>query len=1014
MFELRLYQETAIERVRETIRAGARRVLIVIATGGGKTVTAGYIIKNTVLNGERVIFMAHRKELIDQCSKTLDGLDIDHGVIKRDHPRRDRKKPVQVASIQTLIKRDHWPAKLIVIDEAHRATAKTYVDLVDRYKEENPIVVGLSVGPKSVCEFRGGPFKSGWIGSIEKAWEIVRSWNDQKTNRIHGFSTINTIGSKIESRGWGGYSFRWKKVKTFLRHKCNRNTTLLSVGGDRLLLTNDHSVYRIKNGKKIRKTKTGYKYKAKIENITTSKLKEKDILLLDDGENWNSDNDERPFDILSLNKDYLYARINFHQFLTRSEMDISQENYFTFKNGINGAYLPAKVFQKFEHKLPEPKYVYLMGGTKSNLKRFIYLSKWAYILGFYLGDGWVNETRVNFAVENNQVNGFLCMLNECIPQLNPKIRDAHGASKEIRCSDALVSEIFTNITNNAKAYNKFIPGEWIISWPKKARIMLLNGLLDSDGSISHRPGNKSRVFYTTTSRNLAKSLLSLLRSLGIPGSINITKPKPGGFVRGRQIIGKRTRYTVHWSFHAMVSNNNGKYGIRTKFEHDEYQFNEAPIRKKGKPKNKPNYVYDLEMEGHPSFVANGILVHNTATPYRLGGQPLGRKFDQEGNEVGFGFDAIVEVISTQELVDTGFLVNPTVFGCANPDISELKIGSYADYTPASASKAVQKTIMHGEIISNWAKICGQATGAETIWGEVPIDSDGNEIQGNLFINDASSKTRKKVLHTNCNACTVAFLPTVEDSKNLAKQFNDVGVPAAHLDGETPDRERERILSDLRDRKIYVVTSVNLLSEGWDLPHLECIIGARMTRSKALFKQMGGRLMRPDDDKRFAYLLDHANWTRTHGFLTDLTEHSLTGKEKRPRKGVGEAPTKDCPQCGSMHPLIVRVCEECGYEFPARETVFTDEDLVELNGQKISSKSEVDIKIRQQVFNKLAARCFEEKRNPKQAEYLYFKEFKEWPTRETGIAYPAFFWQYKKGFAKRKALQAAAQKAADGA
>jgi hypothetical protein len=201
-------------------------------------------------------------------------------------------------------------------------------------------------------------------------------------------------------------------------------------------------------------------------------------------------------------------------------------------------------------------------------------------------------------------------------------------------------------------------------------------------------------------------------------------------------------------------------------------------------------------------------------------------------------------------------------------------------------------------------------------------------------------------------------------------------------------------------------------EGWDLPHLECIIGARLTRSKALFKQMGGRIMRPDDDKRFAYLLDHANWTRTHGFLTDHIEHSLGGREKRPRKGESESPTKECPKCGSLHPLMARICEECGHEFPARETVFTDEDLVELNGQKISSGSEVPLEIRQRAFNRYTARCADEKRNPKQAEYLYFKEFGEWPTKETGIVVPKFFWQYKGRFQKRKTQQAAAQKAAN--
>jgi hypothetical protein len=171
-------------------------------------------------------------------------------------------------------------------------------------------------------------------------------------------------------------------------------------------------------------------------------------------------------------------------------------------------------------------------------------------------------------------------------------------------------------------------------------------------------------------------------------------------------------------------------------------------------------------------------------------------------------------------------------------------------------------------------------------------------------------------------------------------------------------------------------------------------------------------MRPDDDKRFAYLLDHANWTRTHGFVTDPCEHSLTGREKRPRKGEKECPTKECPKCGTLHPLMMRICEECGYEFPARETVFTDEDLVELNGKKIKSSSDVPLEIRQKAFNRYTARCVENGYKPKQAEFSYFKEFGEWPTSETGITMPRFFWQYKRDFQKKQSQQATAQKAAN--
>ncbi|KKK83168.1 hypothetical protein LCGC14_2796100, partial [marine sediment metagenome] len=144
--QLRPYQGHAIQCVREEIALGNRRVLLVIETGGGKTFTACSIILSAISKGKRCIFLAHRKELIDQCSETLTVLGIDHGVIKRGHPKRDLSKPVQVASIQTLIKRDHWDADLIVIDEAHRSCAKTYKDIVARY-DDRVTLLGLTATP---------------------------------------------------------------------------------------------------------------------------------------------------------------------------------------------------------------------------------------------------------------------------------------------------------------------------------------------------------------------------------------------------------------------------------------------------------------------------------------------------------------------------------------------------------------------------------------------------------------------------------------------------------------------------------------------------------------------------------------------------------------------------------------------------------------------------------------------------------------------------------------------------
>ena len=119
-------------------------VMVQMPTGVGKTVLLAEEIRNERLRvkGSRVfgvLVVAHRIELIDQISRTLDKFGIEHGLIVCGKPV-DETKQVQVASIQTLSRRlgftngssegknidfDYTPS-LIIIDEAHHALAKTY------------------------------------------------------------------------------------------------------------------------------------------------------------------------------------------------------------------------------------------------------------------------------------------------------------------------------------------------------------------------------------------------------------------------------------------------------------------------------------------------------------------------------------------------------------------------------------------------------------------------------------------------------------------------------------------------------------------------------------------------------------------------------------------------------------------------------------------------------------------------------------------------------------------------
>lgn len=146
---LREYQIAAREGLRDLYRRGVQRALLVLPTGGGKTTIAADIIENATARGGRTMFLAHRKELIDQASARLDQFRIEHGVIMADHPRWMPWLPVQVASVQTLSARRNsaeiQAPTFVVIDEAHRARAQTYLGALERWPGAK--VLGLTATP---------------------------------------------------------------------------------------------------------------------------------------------------------------------------------------------------------------------------------------------------------------------------------------------------------------------------------------------------------------------------------------------------------------------------------------------------------------------------------------------------------------------------------------------------------------------------------------------------------------------------------------------------------------------------------------------------------------------------------------------------------------------------------------------------------------------------------------------------------------------------------------------------
>lgn len=142
---LRDYQNQAVDNVRAALRRGSRAPLLVLPTGGGKTIVFCYIAERASLRGKRVLILVHRQELLRQTSEKLDMFGVDHGLIAAGHSMNAH--PVQVASVQTLVRRlDRLPPPdLIVIDEAHHAVAGSWAKILRAFP--NSQLLGVTATP---------------------------------------------------------------------------------------------------------------------------------------------------------------------------------------------------------------------------------------------------------------------------------------------------------------------------------------------------------------------------------------------------------------------------------------------------------------------------------------------------------------------------------------------------------------------------------------------------------------------------------------------------------------------------------------------------------------------------------------------------------------------------------------------------------------------------------------------------------------------------------------------------
>jgi DNA repair protein RadD len=339
-------------------------------------------------------------------------------------------------------------------------------------------------------------------------------------------------------------------------------------------------------------------------------------------------------------------------------------------------------------------------------------------------------------------------------------------------------------------------------------------------------------------------------------------------------------------------------------------------------------VYNLHVAGHPSYFANGTLVHNchlipsdgdgmyrqflaeakvlnphlrviglTATPYRLDAGPI--------YSADHFLNAICYEIGIKALIRDGFLC-PLVSksGVAKVDTSALHV-----------------------------------RGGEFMADEVEDLMDQDAVV-EAACHEIIDYTRDR------NACLI-FAAGVKHGRHVAATLQAKhGIECGFVCGDTPAGERDELLARFRGDKasglfprapLRYLCNVNVLTTGFDAPHIDCVALLRPTMSPGLYYQMVGRGFRLHPSKQNCLVLDFGGNVLRHGPVDQIKVKEKAGT------GAGAAPAKECPECHSVVAAGYAACPDCGFVFPIPERQSHEaqaSDAGVLSGQVTNTKFRV--------------------------------------------------------------------------
>jgi superfamily II DNA or RNA helicase len=161
-----------------------------------------------------------------------------------------------------------------------------------------------------------------------------------------------------------------------------------------------------------------------------------------------------------------------------------------------------------------------------------------------------------------------------------------------------------------------------------------------------------------------------------------------------------------------------------------------------------------------------------------------------------------------------------------------------------------------------------------------------------------------------------FMSTIKLARETAATFSAAGIPAACIDAKTPKAERRETLRKFSDGALQVITNVDTMTEGVDVPRAGVAMLCRSFQTVSAFLQACGRVLRPHPSKQYARIIDLTGATLLHSHPTIDRSYSLDG-EGIQKGEAAENPTRNCPRCYRVYLCAETCCPGCGEPPPPR-------------------------------------------------------------------------------------------------